>query len=149
MGYGGRFSAYSLEMGTNGTWNLYLQLSSGGDADGHEFGAVTDVENGLIYAPFQNYMMRINTAGPSYDKVAMPPHMNKSFHVSVAWSAYSQKLYFLGGMDDTGVLQGWKAFSYSSTEGWINLSTSMKGTIPAFRKWACFVPAYNGFFWWF
>ncbi|KAF9361963.1 hypothetical protein BGX34_006801 [Mortierella sp. NVP85] len=134
--------AYSFE---KRTWDSYLELGSG-DGDISGSGAVTDVENGLVYFvdAFPNNMMRINTAGPSYDKVAIPPQMNGTYFYSAAWSAYSQKVYFLGGMTKDRTLQSWKGFSYSSTEGWIDLSTSMKGTVPTFRYEACFVPAYDG-----
>ncbi|KAF9361960.1 hypothetical protein BGX34_006798 [Mortierella sp. NVP85] len=144
VSYGTQIYAYNFEKKTWGT-ESYLELSRN-DSEIRHFGAVTDVENGLVYIPnaFPNYMMRINTAGPSYDKVPMPSQMNETSYLSVVWSAYSQKMYLLGGMSETEVLQDWKAFSYSSTEGWINLSTSMKGTVPAFRGDACFVPAYDG-----
>ncbi|KAK3819714.1 MAG: hypothetical protein J3Q66DRAFT_367791 [Benniella sp.] len=134
--------AYSFE---KRTWDPYLELSNG-DGDIRGSGAVTDVENGLVYFvdAFPNNMMRIITAGPSYDKVATPSQLNGAYFYSAAWSAYSQKVYFLGGMTENRVLQSWKAFSYSSTEGWIDLSTSMKGTVPTFRYEGCFVPAYDG-----
>ena len=142
--YSNRFYAYNFEQKIWGT-DPYVESSSG-DGNIRDFGAVTDIENGLIYVPnaFPNYMMRINTAGPSYDKVAMPPQLNETEYLSMAWSASSQKIFLFGGMDQSKTVQSWKLFSYSSTEGWSDLSTSMKGTVPAFRREACFVPAYDG-----
>ncbi|KAK3819713.1 MAG: hypothetical protein J3Q66DRAFT_335286, partial [Benniella sp.] len=142
--YSNRFYAYNFEQKMWGT-DPYVESSSG-DGDIRDFGAVTDIENGLIYVPnaFPNYMMRINTAGPSYDKVAMPPQLNETESLSMAWSAHSQKIFLFGGLGESKTVQSWKVFSYSSTEGWIDLSTSMKGTVPAFRYDACFVPAYDG-----
>lgn len=147
VGVQSRFYMYNFEQKQWISPDSYLELSD--DSDIRGFGAVTDIENGLIYVPnaFPNNMMRINTlnaTGPSYDKIAMPSQMSETAFLSVAWSVSSQKMYIMGGMDETRAAQNWKMFSYSEKEGWVDLSTSLKGTVPIFRKSGCFVPAYDG-----
>ncbi|KAG0000687.1 hypothetical protein BGZ65_004152 [Modicella reniformis] len=65
---------------------------------------------------------------------------------SVAWSVAVRKLFLFGGTQGRGyrAIEHFNAYSYSTADGWKDLTLEMKGHIPAPRKDACLVPAYGG-----
>ncbi|KAI8605019.1 hypothetical protein EDD21DRAFT_434181, partial [Dissophora ornata] len=130
---------YNITSGAWGTLPTSTNLSSGSGLS-----ASTDPDTGIIYIPNgyvgtnkMSRMLMVNVVTKTIDSTAMHPSLNTSQFYSASWSASRGSLLFYEGPANG-------LYAYNPTEGWNDLSQSVKGDTPAPRTGACFEPAYGG-----
>ncbi|KAF9978338.1 hypothetical protein BGZ65_007033, partial [Modicella reniformis] len=134
---------------TNPETGAWSQLFTVPETNGYidRVSAATDPETGLVYIPNGSYhsLMKVNLAARAFELVALHPTLMNTKAYSVAWSVPLRKMLLFGGTTGAiGQTDRFNAYSYSSAEGWRDLTTTMKGQIPTPRMEACLAPAYGG-----
>ncbi|KAG0209341.1 hypothetical protein BGX31_002155, partial [Mortierella sp. GBA43] len=114
-------------------------IMTGGDM------AVVEPETGFVYIPngIEGSLLAVNLTASTYTKSPMPTRLAESLFNSVVWSASSRKLFLMAGNNHQAKVS-FDLFSYSTTQGWSDLSQSAKGPMPSARESACLVPVYGG-----
>ncbi|KAI8361896.1 hypothetical protein B0O80DRAFT_492938 [Mortierella sp. GBAus27b] len=108
-------------------------------------GAV-DPATGILYIPNAVWAnMLVVQPTNTFNKRPMPDALLPTQQAAVGWSEHLKKLLLFGGTTGAiGQTDFFHAFSFSEADGWVNLTSSMKGQVPTPRAGACLVPAYGG-----
>ncbi|KAG0234978.1 hypothetical protein BGX31_004403 [Mortierella sp. GBA43] len=126
-------------------WKLLRQLPNDELVD--RVAAAVDPQTGIAYIPngYNDFMLAINMATGAPSKEPMPPPLFPAKQFAFAWSRAAKKMFFFGGTTGAiGQTDKFSSYSYSKTEGWKDLSLTIKGQIPAPRMEACMGSAYGG-----
>jgi hypothetical protein len=125
--------------------------------------AIADSSNGFMYIPHvssesipQDFMMRLDLASRSYNKLVIADDIRQIAGYAAAWSAALETFLLIGGYRGAAnepTPTTLYLFSHNDQDGWRDQTKDSKSEGPQPRYGACLVPTFGDSkmvrFWWY